>query len=55
MFKHSLEFKLHGYNGTSLISIYLFIYFFYQQSGDAKKPYLAQYSVVVEDSPVSIS
>ena len=33
-----------------------FFYFnsgiFYQQSGDAKKPYLEQYSAVVEDSPV---
>ena len=28
---------------------------FYQQPGDAKKPYLEQYSAVVEDSPVSIS
>jgi hypothetical protein len=33
----------------------LFLINLYQQSGDAKKPYLAQYSVVVEDSPVSIS
>jgi hypothetical protein len=54
MFKNSLEFKLHEYNGTSF-NINLFIYLFYQQSGDAKMPYLAQYSVVVEDSPVSIS
>ena len=29
---------------------------FYQQSGDAKKPYLAQYSAVVsEDAPVKAS
>ena len=28
---------------------------FYQQAGDAKKPYLAQYSAVVEDSPVITS
>ena len=29
---------------------------FYQQSGDAKKPYLAQYSAVVsEDAPVNAS
>ena len=27
-------------------------YFTDQQSGDAKKPYFAQYSVVLEDSPV---
>ena len=27
----------------------------YQQPGDAKKPYFAQYSAVAEDSPVSIS
>jgi hypothetical protein len=26
--------------------------FYYQQSGDAKKPYLAQYSAVCEDTPV---
>ena len=29
--------------------------FYYQQSGDAKKPYFVQYSVVVEDSPVRVS
>ena len=28
---------------------------FYQQSGDAKNPYLAQYSAVTEDSPVRVS
>ena len=28
---------------------------FYQQSGDAKKPYFVQYSDVVEDSPVITS
>ena len=28
---------------------------FYQQPGDAKKPYLAQYSAVAEDSPVNVS
>jgi hypothetical protein len=27
----------------------------YQQSGDAKNPYLAQYSAVAEDSPVNVS
>ena len=26
--------------------------FYYQQSGDAKKPYLVQYSAVCEDTPV---
>jgi hypothetical protein len=31
------------------------IYLFYQQAGDAKNPYLAQYSAVVEDSPVITS
>ena len=25
---------------------------YYQQSGDAKKPYLAQYSAVCEETPV---
>ena len=29
--------------------------FSYQHAGDAKNPYLAQYSVVVEDSPVITS
>ena len=29
------------------------ITFYYQQSGDAKKPYLAQYSAVCEDTPVN--
>jgi hypothetical protein len=28
---------------------------FYQQSGDAKKPYFVQYSAVAEDSPFSVS
>ncbi|HYY71626.1 MAG TPA: hypothetical protein VE595_04375 [Nitrososphaeraceae archaeon] len=30
------------------------IYLFYQQSGDAKKPYFAQYSAVCEDAPVRV-
>jgi hypothetical protein len=29
--------------------------FYYQQSGDAKKPYFVQYSAVVEDSPIITS
>ena len=33
----------------------IIIYLFYQQAGDAKNPYLAQYSAVVEDSPVITS
>ena len=28
---------------------------FYQQSDDVTKPYLAQYSAVIEDSPVRVS
>jgi hypothetical protein len=31
------------------------ITFYYQQSGDAKKLYLAQYSAVCEDAPVKES
>ena len=32
-----------------------YLYLLYQQSGDAKKPYLAQYSAVTEDLPVRVS
>ena len=46
-------------NITCLVPLmFLFIitiYLFYQQAGDAKNPYLAQYSAVVEDSPVITS
>ena len=35
------------------LNTHLFIY--YQQPGDAKNPYLAQYSAVTEDSPVRVS
>lgn len=52
MFKHHLSLNYMDITGHLK---YQSIYLFYQQSGDAKKPYLAQYSVVVEDSPVSIS
>ena len=51
MFKHGLELQLLGVKGLTLTSIYLF----YQQSGDAKKPFLAQYSAVTGDSPVRVS
>jgi hypothetical protein len=38
------------------IILYYFILFYYQQPGDAKKPYLAQYSgVVLEVAPVKAS
>ena len=30
----------------------LYYNIYYQQQGDAKKPYFAQYSAVIEDSPV---
>ena len=30
-------------------------FIYYQHSGDAKKPYFAQYSAVVEDTPVIAS
>ena len=40
-----LSFDMYILNGLSFINNY-------QQSGDTKKPYLAQYSEVVEDSPV---
>ena len=32
--------------------MYYLIIFYYQQPGDAKKPYFAQYSAVMEDSTV---
>jgi hypothetical protein len=35
--------------------LFIFLFTFYQQSGDAKKPYLAQYSAVADDSPVRVS
>ena len=34
------------------MTIKYIIIFYYQQPGDAKSPYLAQYSAVIEDSPV---
>jgi hypothetical protein len=37
---------------SNIYSINTNNYFTNQQSGDAKKPYLAQYSAVLEDSPV---
>ena len=30
------------------------IYFYYQQPGEAKNPYFAQYSAVVQDTPVRV-
>ncbi|MCJ7637946.1 MAG: hypothetical protein MUO21_10695 [Nitrososphaeraceae archaeon] len=41
----------------STFNVFVFNYypFIYQHAGDAKNPYLAQYSAVVEDSPVITS
>ncbi len=40
-------FGMMGVRGYTIIPIY-----FYQQPGDAKKPYFVQYSAVWEDAPV---
>ena len=37
------------------VFVYNYYLFIYQHAGDAKNPYLAQYSAVVEDSPVITS
>ena len=52
---------LNGTIGKNCVlnNVMIFIYYYYylidQHSGDAKNPYLAQYSDVCEDSPVSKS
>ena len=47
---------LKEYYVLSIVSfLFLIIYLLYQHSGDAINPYLAQYSDVCEDSPVSES
>jgi hypothetical protein len=40
---------------TFNVFVYNYYPFIYQHAGDAKNPYLAQYSAVVEDSPVITS
>ena len=59
---HQLNLFLNGtfnreYYVFSTFNVFVYHYypFIYQHAGDAKNPYLAQYSAVVEDSPVITS
>jgi hypothetical protein len=51
----SNSYSLYEYFILKMIALLSYVkdeYIYYQQSGDAKKPYLAQYSAVCEDTPV---